>query len=93
MPRLPDYRNAIVELSKLQDYCLSPSHPRGRHKARVFQEALGLTGGDGAWLRATLLEGLATSEAELQTRDRFGTRWYADIAVRRQQAEAVVRTI
>jgi len=32
-----------VETRKLRDYCLSPEHPRGRHKARVFASALGLT--------------------------------------------------
>ena len=34
---------AIVELVKLRDYSLSETHPRGRHKARVFRAALGLT--------------------------------------------------
>lgn len=34
--KLPNGEGAIVELAKLRDYCLSQSHPRGRHKARVF---------------------------------------------------------
>jgi hypothetical protein len=44
--KLPNGANAIVELVKLHDYAPSQSHPRGRHKARVFLAALDLTGAD-----------------------------------------------
>jgi hypothetical protein len=44
--RLPNGDQAIVEIVKLRDYCLSPTHPRGRHKARVFAAVLGLTDKD-----------------------------------------------
>jgi ribosomal protein L16/L10AE len=54
--RLPDGDRGIVDVRKLEDYCLSPEHPRGRHKARVFLEALGLTRNDANWLRSMLLE-------------------------------------
>jgi hypothetical protein len=37
------FRTVAVDLTKVRDYCLSASHPRGRHKARVFQARLGLT--------------------------------------------------
>ncbi|MFC6647427.1 hypothetical protein ACFQBQ_17985 [Granulicella cerasi] len=33
----------MVELSKLSDYCLSTTHPRGKHKARVFYASLEAT--------------------------------------------------
>jgi Domain of unknown function (DUF4926) len=55
MSRLPYAARAILDLRKLQDYCLSPDHPRGRHKARVFRDALGIGQHDAAWLRAALL--------------------------------------
>ena len=56
MSRLPNSDQLILDLRKLQDYCLSATHPRGKHKARVFREALGLTGESAEWLRATLLD-------------------------------------
>jgi len=37
---LPGGAGAIVEISKLRDYCLDPHHRRGRHKARVFLSTL-----------------------------------------------------
>ncbi|MGA2291554.1 DUF6883 domain-containing protein, partial [Bradyrhizobium sp.] len=40
--RLPHGDQAILDMRKIEDYCLNPSHPRGRHKARVFREALDL---------------------------------------------------
>ncbi|MGH7818267.1 MAG: DUF6883 domain-containing protein [Candidatus Binatia bacterium] len=40
--RIPNADRAVVDPRKLRDYCLSPIHPRGRHKARVFAAAVGL---------------------------------------------------
>jgi hypothetical protein len=58
---LPNSDEAILDIRKIEDYCLNLSHPRGRHKARVFGEALGLERGDAAWLRGVLLEARATT--------------------------------
>jgi hypothetical protein len=67
--RLPNGDEAVVDLRKLEDYCLSPSHPRGRHKARVFREALGLQQSDAAWLRNVLLEAARLGQAAQLTTD------------------------
>jgi hypothetical protein len=64
--RLPHSDEAILDLRKdqgLLDYCLNPAHPRGRHKARVFREALDLEGKDASWLRAVLLEAARSGKA------------------------------
>jgi hypothetical protein len=50
-------------MRKIEDYCLNPSHPRGRHKARVFREALDLQRSDAWWLRDALLEAAGSAEA------------------------------
>jgi uncharacterized protein DUF6883 len=41
--KLPGSENAVADIAKLRDYCLNPSHPRGRHKARNFAALAGLT--------------------------------------------------
>ena len=46
--RLPNANRAVLDIRKIEDYCLSASDPRGRHKARVFREALELERGDAA---------------------------------------------
>ena len=55
MPRLPFHDRAVIDLRKIEDYCLSPTHLRGRHKARVSREALNLNRSDARWLRDRLL--------------------------------------
>ena len=53
--RMPNPGSAVVDVEKLRDYCLNPSHPRGRHKARVFLATLGLTADHAEELRDSLL--------------------------------------
>ncbi len=60
---LPNPERAFVDLAKLQDYCLNPEHQRGRHKARVFAAALGLTADQAEQLREALLIATRTCEA------------------------------
>jgi hypothetical protein len=90
---LPNGDRAVLDVRKLEDYCLSPSHPRGRHKARVFRQALGLDQDDAAWLRAALLEAAAAGEAVPATTDAWGMYWQLDVVIRRHRKRAVVRTL
>ena len=53
--KLPNSDRAVVEIAKLRDYCLNPEHPHGKHKARVFAAALGLTADQAETLRDELL--------------------------------------
>ena len=70
---MPNADRAILDIRKIENYCLSPSHPRGRHKARVFREALNLERGNAAWLRETLLEAIRSHEATQTGTDAWGT--------------------
>lgn len=54
--KLPNADRAVVEIEKLIDYCLSPEHPRGKHKARVFRAACGLTSEHAEDIRQQLLD-------------------------------------
>jgi hypothetical protein len=72
MMRLPHSDEAILDIRKIEDYCLNPSHPRGRHKARVFREALDLERGDAEWLRDVLLETARSGKALQVAEDALG---------------------
>ena len=91
--RLPQGNRAILDVRKLANYCLSPSHPRGRHKARVFREALGIGRTEARWLRDLLLEAARSGQAVHITTDIWGSRWRLDATIRRNEKSAVVRTI
>ncbi len=91
--RLPYGDQAMLDLQKIEDYCLNPIHPRGRHKARVFREALGIQRSDASWLRDVLLEAVPSGEAVQDREDAWGTYWRVDATIGRQGRSAVVRTI
>lgn len=89
----PNSKHAILELRKLEDYCLDPKHPRGRHKARVFRDALGIGRNDARWLQRELLSALTDGDALELSADEFGRRWRLDVIVARQERRAVIRTL
>jgi hypothetical protein len=90
--KLPNADRAVVEIEKLRDYCLSSSHPRGRHKARVFVIALGITADNAEELKRAILSAITTEEARPTERDEYGQRFIVDFSMRRQGKEAVVRS-
>lgn len=93
MASLPNADAAVLDLRKLEEYCLSQIHPRGRHKARVFREALGIGRSHAGWLRQQILTAVTKVQAVELEVDEYGRRWRADLTVARQNRRAVVRTI
>ncbi len=83
--KLPNADRAIVEISKLRDYCLNPDHPRGRHKARVFVSALNLTAENAEELQKALLSAAKTNDALLTAEDEYGTRYQVDFNMSHQE--------
>jgi hypothetical protein len=81
MPLLPGHAHAIIPEAKLR-YCLDPTHPTGRHKARVFASAMRLDLMNTARLGRMLCEGIATKEAQYCFTFVEGTqRWVVEWAV------------
>jgi len=90
--KLPNADRVVVDLAKLRDYCLSATHPRGRHKARVFQSALGFTASDAELLRSALLDAARTEDANPSRRDAYGQRYVIDCNVTGQKGIATIRS-
>jgi hypothetical protein len=90
--KLPNGENAFVDLEKLTDYCLSSDHPRGKHKARVFEAACGLTANDAEFLRQQLFEAAEHGEAVETASDIFGRRFVIEYTLRGPNSLARVRT-
>jgi len=89
---LPNIEKATINVKKLADYVLNTSHPEGRHKARVFLSALGVTTADGEWLAKMILAGVRQSEAVLQSSTNWGQIYRVDLEIDRGQRCAKVRT-
>jgi hypothetical protein len=90
---LPDAGSATIDLRKLHGYCLDATHPRGRHKARMFRAALGIGQGDAEWLLQAILAAVVGAEAQQERMDRWGTRWRVDLVLERTGRRAAVRTV
>jgi hypothetical protein len=90
---LPHGDRAVVDMRKLRGYCLSESHPRGRHKARVFAAALGVGEGNADLLRDALLNAAKVREAIPGRSNEFGERYFIDFEMRGPRGEATVRSL
>ncbi len=84
-----------VDIAKLRYYCLSESHYRGRHKARVFRSRLGLTAGDAQFLRRALLAAARNNTEKLRPMesDLYGQRYALDFPLATDVGRAVIRSL
>jgi hypothetical protein len=90
--RLPDAERAVVPVAKLRDYSLNPAHPEGKHKARVFRSALGLTTADAELLRRMILDAILSYEAVEQPPNAFGRRFVVDFNVPGVRGQVTIRS-
>lgn len=90
--KLPYAERAEVSIRKLQDYCLSTQHDEGKHKARVFASALGMTVDDAEALRELLLQAAQNGEAQPRFRDAYGQRYVVDFPATWQGKSAIIRS-
>jgi len=92
MSKLPNADRAVIPAGKLAGYSLDPEHPNGKHKARVFKAALGLTADDAPFLHDKVMEAARTQEATPQAPNAFGERWVVDFGLTTEAGTATVRT-
>jgi hypothetical protein len=89
---IPNAENAVVDIRKLRDYCLSLEHDDGKHKARLFGSMLGMTAAHAEELRQILLEVVKTNEARSGRQDEFGQRYTLDFTIEWQNRSATLRS-
>ncbi len=89
---LPNAERAEVDSRKLTEYCLSTTHPVGKHKAAVFRAALGLAATDADTLRDLLLQAAASGEAVAERADEFGQRYRVDFEATTATGTAIIRS-
>lgn len=89
--KLPNGINAVVEIEKLRNYSLNPNHPVGKHKARVFKAALGITLREAEWLREQALDIATKDDAHPDSASVFGEKYVIDSLVEHEGRFAIVR--
>ncbi|OLE39167.1 MAG: hypothetical protein AUI36_25970 [Cyanobacteria bacterium 13_1_40CM_2_61_4] len=61
--KLPNAENAVIDIEKLRGYSLSPTNPKGKHKARLFRKKLGMELDDAEILRQAIQKAIFMAEA------------------------------
>src|SRR5262245_22679828 len=72
---LPNYEKAEIPSDKLEKYALDPTHPVGKHKARVFESVLGINQSDWRVLANSIQNELPYNKARPTKSDSFGQRY------------------
>jgi len=93
MRLLPNHEQAIIDIEKLRSYCLSPRHPTGKNKARVFQSALGMNISDAEILKSQILIQIGQNEVVDGIKDKYGKRYIVSVRIRNLDYVAKVITI
>ena len=90
--KIPNAERAIVDIRKLRDYCLNPEHNEGKHKARLFWGALGITADNAEELRDALLRAVRSQNAQVGQRDIYGQRYIVDSMFAWWDRQAIIRS-
>ncbi|MGC1310517.1 MAG: DUF6883 domain-containing protein [Phormidesmis sp.] len=86
--KLKDLVNTIfIDPRKLTDYALSPSNPKGKHKAFLFKKRLGYTQNNYQLLLAQIESQALEAEAIPKHKDRHGQRYQIDLRIQGIQPE------
>jgi len=82
-----------IDPRKLTLYALDPDSPYGKHKALVFERALGITLKNYNILVTQIETKIAKAELSFHSADEFGKRYFADLEVAGAEGKrAMVRT-
>jgi hypothetical protein len=84
--KLPNGEFAIIPMEKLTGYCLDPNHSSGKHKARVFASALGITVENADDLRELIAKAAIEGEVIQQNSTEFGQLYKVDWAISDQES-------
>ena len=90
--KLPNGDHAIVDPRKVEDYCLNPMHHQGRHKALVFEEALGVGRADSDLLVRALRSAAVHADCDTGVADQYGQRYTVDFVYDGPKASKMVRS-
>jgi len=90
--KLPNGDRAIIDPRKITDYCLSPDHDDGKHKALLFRDLVGLTPENEPLLLGALKGAAINSQAMLGKLDKYGQRYVIDFEFAGPGGQAILRS-
>jgi hypothetical protein len=91
--KLPNGENAIVDDSKLIDYCLNLDHPIGRHHARLLEELLGFNRANMLVLKSLLVKAAREEPAEETASNRHGRKYIMRLPMTGGRGLHIIRVV
>ena len=91
--KLPNGTFAKISMQKLTGYCLNREHPSGKHKAKVFESALGFTAENAEELKLLIEQAAVESEVVQTDNTPFGQLYKVDWTIPSQSEEIILRTL
>lgn len=93
MATVPNAASAVIDPRKVTDYVLEPLHRVGRHKARVFASALGLTKARAHLLVEALQRAILEEEGVLRRTDAYGAHYVVEFIMLLEDRSALIRSL
>jgi hypothetical protein len=90
--QLPNGNKAEVSRQKLIGYCLNPNHASGKHKAKVFASALGITADNVEILDELIQTAAVEGEVVQENTTEFGRQFKVDWTIP-ETNNVILRTI
>lgn len=91
--KLPNPEQAVMDSQKLSGYCLNPNHADGKHKAYVFQSALGIGLSEEEELKQALLDAIQKYEAIPDQSNQYGQKYIVDFSFIKDENQAMIRSV
>ncbi|MBF2057622.1 MAG: hypothetical protein IGQ45_10485 [Cyanobacterium sp. T60_A2020_053] len=91
--KLPNPEMTLIDDGKLIAYSLNFNHDEGKHKARVFKSALGITLDNLEELKIVLLEAVKNYEAILTKANSYGQKYIIDFPLTRNNQTAIIQSV
>jgi hypothetical protein len=90
--KLPNPDLAFIDDRKLLSYSLNYEHIEGKHKARVFESALGINQSNYLVLKEAILEAVFSNFAIVEKENSFGQLYKLDFPMTYGGKSAIIRT-
>ncbi|HIK53533.1 MAG TPA: hypothetical protein IGS17_21845 [Oscillatoriales cyanobacterium M59_W2019_021] len=87
--KLPNGHKADLG-DKLERYSLNPDHPKGKHKALLFEKRLGITLKNKDILEQALREAAREGEAEFYKIDPYGTHYDLEFSLKTDVGSSLI---
>lgn len=87
--KLPNGRQADLG-DKIENYCLNPNHEKGKDKATLFQNKLGITRANAELLKTAIKQAAITESVIIRKVNEYGTHYNMKFVLKTDVGESLI---